>query len=49
MRTRGDLLAGLPTDIFWPMRVKVPTDGDCVPYQLMLLWHFQFFVPAGDA
>jgi len=32
----------LPPDPFWPIRVVVPHDGDLVPYQLMLAYHWQF-------
>lgn len=37
-----DLALILPPDPFWLIRVQVPHDGDCVPYHLMLLWHWQF-------
>lgn len=26
------------------MRVVVKRDGDCVPYHLLLLWHWQCFL-----
>jgi hypothetical protein len=35
----------LPPDPFWLLRVKVPKDGDCVPYHFWLLYHWQFQVP----
>lgn len=34
----------LPEDPFWPRRVSVPQGGDCVPFHLMLMWHWQFFL-----
>ncbi len=34
----------LPPDPWWPRRVRVAVDGACVPFELMLLWHWQFFV-----
>lgn len=42
--------ADLPPDIFWPIRVVVTERGGCVPYHLMLLWHYQWFTRAhGEA
>jgi hypothetical protein len=38
----------LPPDPWWPRRVPVVHDGDCVPFHLMLLWHWQFLLPARD-
>lgn len=34
----------VPFDPWWPRRVEVEPPGSCVPYQLMLLWHWQFFL-----
>lgn len=35
----------LPADPFWPRRVEVPVDGDPVPFELMLAYHWQFSTP----
>jgi hypothetical protein len=34
----------LPPDPFWPLRVVVTTDGDPVPFHLLLAWRWQFEV-----
>lgn len=34
----------LPPDPWWPRRVPVANDGDCVPFHLMLLYHWQWSV-----
>ena len=34
----------LPDDPFWPRRVVVAKKDDCVPFHLMLLWHWQCFL-----
>lgn len=34
----------VPRDHFWPRRVPVAQAGQCVPFHLMLLWHWQFFL-----
>ncbi len=26
-------------DVWWLLRVKVPVDGGCIPYQLWLMYH----------
>jgi hypothetical protein len=39
----------LPPDPWWPRRVHVAANGDCVPFHYMLLWHWQFLVPRADA
>jgi hypothetical protein len=43
--TRRVCLEALPLDAYWPIRVHVANDGDCVPYELMLAWHAQFLTP----
>ena len=45
MKSRSDILLMLPPDPWWPRRVVVANDGDCVPFHLMLLWHYQFLAP----
>lgn len=41
--------AGLPTDIWWLLRVQVRRARDQVPFQAWLLWHHQFLLPKGSA
>lgn len=33
-----------PKDPFWPRRIECPPDKPFVPFHLMLLWHWQFFL-----
>jgi len=37
----------IPGDVFWPLRVKVPRDGDHLPMQYLWYWYWQFFVSKG--
>ncbi len=32
----------LPPDVFWPIRVKVKTDGDCLPFEMRIWYRWQF-------
>ena len=43
-RPRTHPRLSLPTDVFWPRRVVVARLGDCVPFHLLLLWHWQCFL-----
>lgn len=37
-------MGNVPRDPWWPRRVKVAEDGGCVPFELMLYWHWQFWL-----
>lgn len=44
IQRRHPAFNALPHDPWWPRRIKVAKDGDCVPFHFLLLWHWQFFL-----
>lgn len=39
----------IPRDVWWPRRLVVPNDGESVPFELMLYWHWQFWLLPAEA